>query len=183
MAVADELARGEHRRRELGAINDDVEALLEQADQVLRRIALHPRGFLIAVLELLFGHVAIIALELLLGAQLDAEIGDLALAALAVLAGAIFTLVDRGLGTTPDIFAHAAIELVLGAGALRHVIFLASANNVTGARTDTDQFPVFAPPGSRTIGQGHRFTGVRGRLRSAGRLQKVARWASRISDP
>ena len=35
VAVADQLARGPDRRRELGAIDDHVEAALEQADQVL----------------------------------------------------------------------------------------------------------------------------------------------------
>src|SRR3546814_14451765 len=44
----------------------------------------------------------------------------LALAALSVLAGAVFALVDRALRATPDVFAHAAVELVLGACALRH---------------------------------------------------------------
>ena len=73
-------------------------------------------------LELLLGDVAVIALELLLGLELDAEVRNLALAALAVLAGAIFALVDRGLRAAPDVLAHAAIELVLGAGALRHDI-------------------------------------------------------------
>src|SRR3546814_627617 len=68
------------------------------------------------------GHVAIIALELLLGAQLDAEVGHLALAALSVLAGTIFALVDRALRATEDVLAHAAVELVFGAAALRHEI-------------------------------------------------------------
>jgi hypothetical protein len=86
---------------------------LEKADQVLSRVALHPRGFLVGRQELLFANVAIIALELLLGAQLGAEVGQLALAALAVLAGAVFTAVDRGLRTAPDVFAHAAVDLVL----------------------------------------------------------------------
>ncbi len=124
VAVRDELARGEHGRRELGAVHDHVQALLEQADQVLAGVALHAGGFMVACPELLLGHVAIIALEFLLGAQLDAEIGNLALAALAMLAGAVFALVHRGLWTTPDILAHTAIELVLGAGALRHVYYL-----------------------------------------------------------
>src|SRR5690606_15160832 len=87
VAVADELAGGPDGRRELGAIDDHVQPALEQADQVLAGIALHPRRVGIGALELLFGDVAIIALELLLGAQLDAEIRHLALAALAVLAG------------------------------------------------------------------------------------------------
>ncbi len=74
------------------------------------------------LLELLLGDVAVISLELLLGAQLEAEVGDLALAALAVLAGAIFAAVDRALGPSEDVFAHAAVELILGAFALRHEI-------------------------------------------------------------
>jgi hypothetical protein len=45
---------------------------------------------MIDLLELLLGDVAVIALQLLLGAQLHAEVGHLALAALAVLAGAVF---------------------------------------------------------------------------------------------
>ena len=48
-------------------------------------------GFGIDAAELLLGDVAVVALELLLGAQLQAEVGQLALAALAVLAGAVFT--------------------------------------------------------------------------------------------
>ena len=48
---------------------------------------------------------------------------NLALAALAVLAGAIFAAVDRALGASEDVLAHAAVELIFGAGALRHVMF------------------------------------------------------------
>ena len=44
--------------------------------------------------EVSLGDVAVIALQLLLGAELDTIFGHLALAALAVLAGAIFALVD-----------------------------------------------------------------------------------------
>ena len=82
------------------------------------------RCFHIVLLELFLGDVAVIALQLLLGAQLNAEIADLALAALAVLAGAIFAAVDRALRTSEDILAHAAVELVFGAGALRHDLIL-----------------------------------------------------------
>src|SRR3546814_7737947 len=64
--------------------------------------------------------VAVIALQLLLGFKLNAVVADLALAALAVLAGAVFALVDRAFRATPDVFAHPAVEFVLGAGALRH---------------------------------------------------------------
>src|SRR3546814_16054106 len=49
-----------------------------------------------------------------------AIVRKLALAALSVLAGAVFALVDRALRATPDVFPHAAVELVLGACALRH---------------------------------------------------------------
>ena len=118
--MADHLARGPDRRREFGAIDDHVEAALEQSDEVLRRIALHPAGSLEGLLELLFCDVAVIALELLLGAQLDAKVRDLRLAALAVLAGAIFAPVDRALGTSEDVFTHAAVEFILGAGTLAH---------------------------------------------------------------
>src|SRR3546814_1517528 len=60
------------------------------------------------------------ALRLLLGAELDAEIRHLALAALTVLAGAIFAAVDRALRAAPDVFTHPAVEFILGALALRH---------------------------------------------------------------
>ncbi len=120
MAVADDLACSEDRRCKLGAVHDHVETTLEQADQVHTGIALHAaRGF-VGRLELLFGNVAVIALQLLLGAQLQTKVGNLALAALTVLAGAIRTLVDGRIWTTPDVFAHPAVEFVLGACALRH---------------------------------------------------------------
>jgi hypothetical protein len=70
--------------------------------------------------ELTLGNVGVVALELLLGAQLRAEVGELALAALAMLAGAVFTLVDRALRTAPDVLAHAAVEFVLGFCTLCH---------------------------------------------------------------
>src|SRR5690606_22229137 len=101
MAVADDLARSEDGRRELGAIDDHVEPLFEQADQVLAGIALHACGFLIGPLELLFGDVAVIALELLFGAKLDAVIRNLALAALAVLAGTIAAAIEGAFRTAP----------------------------------------------------------------------------------
>src|SRR6185312_7301120 len=120
--VADQLAGGPDRRSELGAIDQHVETPLEQADEVLRRVALHRAGLGVGALELLFGDVAVIALQLLLGAKLDSVVAELALAPLAVLAGAIFAAVDRAVGTSEDVFAHAAVELVFGAGALRHII-------------------------------------------------------------
>src|SRR3546814_1343205 len=91
------------------------------SDLILSGVALHARRFEIILLELLFGDVAVIALQLLLGAKLDAEIRHLALAALTVLAGAIFAAVDRALGATPDVLAHPAVGFILGALALRHM--------------------------------------------------------------
>ena len=101
------------RRDELAAVDDRVEAALEQADQVLAAVALQADRLGVVLAELLLGNVAVIALELLLGAQLRAEVGHLALAALAMLAGAIFAAVDRALGTAPDVLAQAAVDLVL----------------------------------------------------------------------
>ena len=72
-------------------------------------------GLLEGLLELLLGDVAVIALQLLLGAKLDTEVRYLALATLAVLAGTIFAAIDRALGTSKDVLAHAAVELILGA--------------------------------------------------------------------
>ena len=157
VAVADQLASGPDRRRELGAEDDHVEAALEQTDEVLRSIALHAGCFDIVLLELFLGDVAVIALQLLLGAQLNAVIADLALAALAVLAGAIFAAVHRALGTSEDILAHAAVELVFGAGALRHVVLQLRI--------------VSLPEPRRRLLKGaerdHRFTGVQDQLRAA----------------
>src|SRR6195952_4665888 len=118
VAVIDELARGEHGGDELGAIDHGVETALEEADQVFTGIALHPAGLDINAVELALGNVGVIALELLLGAELDAEVGQLALAALAMLAGAVFTAVHGALGAAPDILAHTAIDLVLRLTAL-----------------------------------------------------------------
>src|SRR3546814_2028494 len=115
------LFRSEDRRRELGAVHNGGQTAFQETDKVLASVALHTGGFKICLLELLFGHIAIIALQLLLRAQLNAEVGHLALAALPMLAGAIFTLVDRGFRTAPDVFTHPAVEFMLGAGALRHV--------------------------------------------------------------
>jgi hypothetical protein len=70
--------------------------------------------------ELALGNVGVVALELLLGAELHAEVGQLALAALAVLAGAVFTAVHGALRAAPDILAHTAIDLVLRFTALSH---------------------------------------------------------------
>ena len=120
MAMADELARGEGRRHEFSAVDDRVEAAFEKPDQVLRGVALEARRLLIDVLELALIDVGVIAFQLLFGAKLHAEIRQLAGAALAVLAGAVFALVDRAFRAAPNVLAEAAVDLVLGADALGH---------------------------------------------------------------
>src|SRR5208282_2904915 len=112
VAVVDELARGEHRRHELGAINQRIEAALQQADQMGARIAAQAQRLDVIFVELALRDVAVIALDLLLGLELGAEVGGLALAALAVLAGAVFALVERAAGTAPDVLAHTAVDFV-----------------------------------------------------------------------
>src|SRR5208283_1181480 len=84
------------------------------------RVALEAARLDVIFVELALGNVAVIALDLLLGLELRAEVGRLALAALAVLAGAVFPLVEGAAGAAPDVLAHAAIDLVLRFCALRH---------------------------------------------------------------
>src|SRR5882757_7793476 len=120
VAVVDELARREHRGDELGAVDHGVETALQEADQVLAGVALHAARLDIDAVELALGNVGVVTLELLLGAELHAEVGELALAALAVLAGAVFPAVHRALGAAPDILAHTAIDLVFRLTALGH---------------------------------------------------------------
>src|SRR5581483_10092345 len=97
-----------------------VETALQQTDQVLAGVALETARLDIDAVELAFGDVGVIALQLLLGAELHAEVGELALAALAVLAGTVLAAVDGALRPAPDILAHTAIDLVLRLTALGH---------------------------------------------------------------
>ena len=83
-------------------------------------VALEPPCFLVDAAELPLGNVAVIAAQLLLGLELHTVVGELALAALAVLAGAVFAPVNRALRPTPDVLAHPAVDLVLGLHALGH---------------------------------------------------------------
>ena len=157
--MADDLAGREDGRRELGAIDHHVEATFEQADQVLAGIALHAVGFLIGALELLFGDVAVIALELLLGAQLDAEVGNLALAALTVLAGAIFALVDRAIWDDPRCFRQDGGQFYTS---------MPCASTLSMSFNLLHQLPHFARNRTNSAYDtecGHRFTGVQGQLR------------------
>ena len=45
-------------------------------------------------------------------------------AALAMLAGTAFAAVERALRAPPDVLAEAAVDLMLGANALRHLLAL-----------------------------------------------------------
>ena len=124
MAVADELTRRKYGRHELGPVDHGIETPLQQPDQVGAGIALHPDGLVVDAAELLLGNIAVVAAQLLLGLELHAVVGELALAALAVLAGAIFTLVDGALRAAPDILAHTAVDLVLRLVALGHRVLM-----------------------------------------------------------
>src|SRR5262245_15099166 len=90
---------------------------------MLRGVAGAADRLVIDVLELLLRDVAVIALELLLGAELDAEIGELALPTLAVLARAVFAAVDGAFRAAPDVLAVAAVDLVLRRCTLGHSLF------------------------------------------------------------
>ena len=122
MAVVHELAGGEDGRHELGAVDHRVQAALQHLDEVLAGVALAAPGLLVIAAELALADVAVVALQLLLGGELGAEIRRLA-AALAVLAGTVFTLVEGALGATPEIDAETAVDLVLSGFALGHGCF------------------------------------------------------------
>src|SRR6185503_9093458 len=83
--------------------------------------ALHARRFGVDVAELPLGNVGVVALQFLLGLQLRAEVGELLLPPLAMLAGTIFALVHGALRAAPDVFAHTTIDLVFRSAALAHV--------------------------------------------------------------
>src|SRR5690606_7841636 len=92
---------------------------LQQADQVLRGVAAAAVRLGIGAEELLFGDVAVVALQALLGHQLNAVIRRL-LALLAVLPRRIIPLVDRALGTAPEILAQTAVDLEFRLYAFAH---------------------------------------------------------------
>ena len=95
MAVVHELARSEDSRHEFGTVNYSIQATLQKADQLLACVASKTLSFPIDAAELLFGQIAIIAFQLLFRAQLCAEIRKFPFATLTVLAGAIFTTINR----------------------------------------------------------------------------------------
>src|SRR6185437_9959741 len=112
VAVADELARGKDGRHELGAVDHGVEAALQKADQLLAGVALQAARLDIDAVELALADIGVVTLELLLGAELHAEVREFSLAALSMLAGAVLTAVHGALRAAPDILAQAAIDLV-----------------------------------------------------------------------
>ena len=101
-------------------VAEAVQTTLQQTNQVLTGVAFDTGRFREDALELFFRQVAVVAFQLLLGAQLQTKVRQLALAALTVLAGAIFTTVDGGFRTTPDVFTHPAVNFVLGRRAFGH---------------------------------------------------------------
>src|SRR5262245_22849856 len=121
MPVAYELPGSEHGGQQFSAIGDRIEPAPKKADEVSRAVARHPAGLGIDAVKLPLGNIGIVALELLLCPKLDTEIGELALAPLAMLAGAVFALVDRALGAAPDVLPHTAVDLVLGGCTFCHV--------------------------------------------------------------
>src|SRR5262245_42799080 len=110
--MVDELARGKDGRHKFGTIDDGIEPALEQANHMRAGVAFQAASFRVDAAELPFRNEAVVAAQLLLGAELHAVVGELAFAALAVLAGAVFALVDGALRAAPDILAHTAVDLV-----------------------------------------------------------------------
>jgi hypothetical protein len=88
VTVANQLARFGVIRGEAHAVDDVVEAALEELDQRVTRDALGANGLVVVAAELLLGN-AVDALDLLLLAQLLAVVRALAATALAVLTGRI----------------------------------------------------------------------------------------------
>src|SRR4029077_17058338 len=86
--VIDQLTRGERCGHQLHAVDDSIEAALEQLDQIVAGVAAPTVRFFIKSPELALADIRIIAFELLLGGELGSEVRRL-LAALAVLAGAV----------------------------------------------------------------------------------------------
>src|SRR5438552_134303 len=142
VAVVDELPRGEHGGDELGAEHHGIETALQDADQVLAGVALQTAGLDIDAMELALRDVGVITLQLLLGAELHAEVGQLALAALAVLAGTVFRAVHGALRAAPDILAHTAIDLVFRLTALGHRVLLRFSGLRKRALLCTGKLPV-----------------------------------------
>src|SRR5581483_1746932 len=123
VAVRDELARLRARLRESRAVHRVVETALEVGEERLARRALHLGRALERVHHLLLEH-AVDATRLLLLAQLQREVGDLA-PALLVHAGRRAAPLERALGQAllalqEELHALAAAEAADGTGVSRH---------------------------------------------------------------
>ncbi len=94
MAMVDELTRCKHGGNEFGAVDNRIQTALEQTNQVFAGITTDTLGFSIDAAELFFSQITVITFKLLLGAQLQTKVRQFCLAALAMLAGAIFAAVN-----------------------------------------------------------------------------------------
>src|SRR5579872_5522372 len=121
MAMIDQLAGGERRRRQFHPVDGRVEPALQEADQVLAGIALAAHRLLVEAAELAFADIGVITFELLLGRKLGAVIRRF-FAPLAVLPGTIFAAIERAFRTAPQIDAETPIDLVLRFLALAHSV-------------------------------------------------------------
>ena len=74
MAMIDELTRGKHGGHKLGTVHNRIQTALKQTNQVFAGITTNTLGFCIDAAELFFGQIAVIAFELLLGAQLQTKV-------------------------------------------------------------------------------------------------------------
>src|ERR1039457_1932332 len=122
MAVVDELACGEDGRDEFRAVDHGIEPALQQGHQILARGPARACRLCVDAAELTLADIAVVALEPLLGHELGAVFGRLA-PALAMLARAVFAIIEWALGPATEIDLQAAIDLVFGFSALRHVAF------------------------------------------------------------
>src|SRR5260370_42380521 len=111
MPVIDELPRGEDGGDEFHAVDDGVEAALQQLDQPLAGVAAAARRLLVEAAKLALADIAVIALELLLRHPLRAEVGGL-LAPLPVLPRPLVAPVPGALRPAPETDAGAPACLV-----------------------------------------------------------------------
>ena len=129
VAVGDQLPRLGTGGAKAGTVDDVVEAQLQPPQQLEAGLTLTVGGVAVVVVELGLLH-AVDAPGPLLGAQLDAEVGHLAAARLAVLAGRVGPALEGALGVAllaleVELLALAAAEPADGvAGLARHQTLL-----------------------------------------------------------
>jgi len=135
-AVAHELAGLRTGARPAGAVHDVVEALLEQAEQVLTRGTLLTHGLFVGVAELALED-AVDVLRLLLLLQLGEVLAaGVATAGAPVGAGREGTALERlaALLVLEDVGAQAARDTHLGAGVASHVLIRSCGASAGGSR-------------------------------------------------